>query len=79
MTEPRGDRAFRTTENKGRGPEMTYAGALSFLHRRYTRDLSSVDVAVSGIKSSSTVPSPIAPAPAWVRRPFAPPRCSWRS
>ena len=28
---------------------MTYAGALSFLRRRYTRDLAGVDVAISGI------------------------------
>lgn len=49
MTDKRGDQAFRAGENKVNWPEMTYAGALSFLRRRYTRDLTGVDVAVSGI------------------------------
>ncbi len=55
MTDEKGDRAFRSTENKGRWPEMTYGGALSFLRRRYTRDLTGVDVAVSGVPYDSAV------------------------
>jgi agmatinase len=43
------DHAFTARELKGTKPEPTYAGALSFLRRRYTRDLAGVDVAVTGI------------------------------
>lgn len=43
-----GDQAFRVETATERWREMTYAGALSFLRRRYTRDLSGVDVAVTG-------------------------------
>ncbi len=50
-----GDRAFRTDTLLGRQPEMTYGGALSFLRRRYTRDLTGVDVVVSGIPLDSAV------------------------
>ena len=48
MTQP-GDQAFRSDRLHGREPEMTYGGALSFLRRRYTRDLTGVDVVVSGV------------------------------
>jgi agmatinase len=44
-----GDQAFRATSPYGRQPEMTYGGALSFLRRRYTRDLAGADVVVSGV------------------------------
>ncbi len=44
-----GDQAFRSGELLGRQPEMTYGGALSFLRRKYTRDLADADIAVSGI------------------------------
>ncbi len=44
-----GDHAFRATENKGDSYEATYAGALSFCRRRYSRDLTGVDIAVSGV------------------------------
>lgn len=44
-----GDQAFLKQETLGRWPEMTYGGALSFLRRRYSRDLENIDVAVSGI------------------------------
>lgn len=50
-----GDQAFRKTDLLGRQPEMTYGGALSFLRRRYTRDLAGVDVAVSGVPYDSAV------------------------
>ena len=45
----RGDAAFRAREDSAHWPEMTYGGALSFLRRRYSRDLSGVDVAVMGV------------------------------
>src|SRR5437773_447492 len=44
-----GDEAFRRTELKGTRWEPTYAGALSFMRRKYTRDLAGVDIAVTGI------------------------------
>ncbi len=44
-----GDQAFLKKDALGRWPEMTYGGALSFLRRRYSRDLANIDVAVSGI------------------------------
>lgn len=44
-----GDQAFLASGNNERWVESTYAGALSFLRRRYSRDLSGVDVVVSGI------------------------------
>lgn len=47
--EQAGDQAFRSEQITGRQPEMTYSGALSFLRRKYTRDLTGVDVAVSGV------------------------------
>ena len=46
---PENDFAFTRTDLKGSTPESTYAGATSFLRRRYTRDFSGVDVAVMGI------------------------------
>lgn len=44
-----GDQAFRAHTLLGRQAEMTYGGALSFLRRRYTRDIDGADVVVSGI------------------------------
>ena len=44
-----GDGAFRREELKGSTIENTYAGALSFMRRRYTRDLTGVDAVVSGV------------------------------
>lgn len=49
------DAAFRREDVKGSDYEMTYAGALSFLRRKYTRDLSNVDIAVSGIPFDGAV------------------------
>jgi len=43
------DYAFTAQELKGAKLEPTFAGALSFLRRRYTRELAGVDVAVTGI------------------------------
>jgi agmatinase len=44
-----GDHAFTADSLYGTQAEHTYAGALSFLRRKYTRDLDGVDVAVTGI------------------------------
>lgn len=44
-----GDQAFRTHQLAGRDLEMTYGGAVSFLRRKYTRDLDEADIVVSGI------------------------------
>lgn len=44
-----GDGAFRRESLQGSTIENTYAGALSFMRRRYTRDLSEADVVVSGV------------------------------
>lgn len=44
-----GDNAFRAKEHKGHKPENSYSGVLSFFRRRYTEDLSGVDVAVTGV------------------------------
>ncbi len=51
----KGDQAFRRTNPYGRWPEMTYGGVLSFLRRTYSRDLTGVDVAVSGVPFDSAV------------------------
>ena len=50
-----GDQAFRKGELLGRMSEMTYGGALSFLRRRYSRDLNGADVAVSGVPYDGAV------------------------
>jgi agmatinase len=44
-----GDRAFLAEADRGMGFEAAYAGALSFLRRRYTRDLAGADVVVAGV------------------------------
>lgn len=54
-TDSIGDQAFAKDDPMGRWPEMTYGGALSFLRRKYTRDLDGIDVAVSGIPYDSAV------------------------
>ena len=43
------DSAFTSEGHRGIHSEPTYSGALSFLRRRYTKDLEGVDVAVTGI------------------------------
>jgi len=43
------DAAFERTELKGSNFEMTYGGALSFMRRNYTKDLTNVDIAISGV------------------------------
>jgi agmatinase len=44
-----GDQAFLRESPYGTVAEPTYGGALSFMRRRYTRDLAGVDVAVLGV------------------------------
>jgi agmatinase len=46
---PVGDQAFTRRDPYGTHYEPMYSGALSFLRRRYTRDLTGVDLAVVGI------------------------------
>ena len=48
MTSPT-DHALTRDSLYGITPEPTYGGILSFMRRRYTRELSNVDVAVMGI------------------------------
>lgn len=55
MADDDGDQAFRRERLLGRGVEPTYSGALSFLRRRYTRELAGVDVAVSGVPFDGAV------------------------
>ena len=50
-----GDGAFRAAGPREHWAEMTYGGALSFLRRRYTRDLAGVDVAVMGFPYDAAV------------------------
>ena len=50
-----GDQAFLRDDYRGTHSEAMYAGALSFMRRRYTRDLTGVDVAVLGIPFDSSV------------------------
>lgn len=52
---PPGDAAFLRTDLKGTVVEATYAGALSFMRRKYSRDLSGVDIAVTGIPFDQAV------------------------
>jgi len=49
------DHAFRTGTLKGGAEDPTYAGALSFMRRRYSRDLTGVDLAILGIPLDLTV------------------------
>ena len=44
-----GDHAILRDDLYGTTPEPTYAGALSFMRRKYTRDLKGVDVVVTGV------------------------------
>jgi agmatinase len=51
----RGDAAFRRKDLKGTTIENTFSGALSFMRRKYTRELDGVDVAVTGIPFDQAV------------------------
>jgi agmatinase len=50
-----GDEAFRRDNLKGTRWEPTYAGALSFMRRKYTRSLKGVDIAVTGVPFDQAV------------------------
>jgi agmatinase len=50
-----GDAAFRRDSLFGTEVEATYAGAQSFMRRKFTRDLRGVDVAVTGIPFDQAV------------------------
>ncbi|MEM6480630.1 MAG: agmatinase [Pseudomonadota bacterium] len=49
------DGAFTRKDLKGLGYEATFAGATSFLRRRYTKDLAGVDIAVTGVPFDQAV------------------------
>ena len=49
MDKAKGDHAITRDDLYGTTPEPTYAGATSFMRRKYTRDLEGVDVVVTGI------------------------------
>jgi agmatinase len=55
LTSVPGDDAFRRKELKGTRWEPTYAGALSFMRRKYSRDLAGVDIAVTGVPFDQAV------------------------
>lgn len=55
LTRAPGDEAFRRENLKGTQWEPTYAGALSFMRRKYTRDLTGVDIAVTGVPFDQAV------------------------
>src|SRR5919205_1067574 len=59
MTEPTAkppiDHAFRSETLKGGAADPTFAGALSFMRRRYSRDLTGVDLAILGVPLDVTV------------------------
>ena len=49
------DEAFTREDLRGLGSEVTFGGALSFLRRRYTKDLTGVDLAITGIPFDQAV------------------------
>jgi len=49
MSDRQNDLAFTREDLYGTVVESTYAGATSFMRRKYSRDLSNVDVAVTGV------------------------------
>ena len=53
--EKQGDGAFRIKNDRELVHEFTYAGALSFCRRRYSRDLEDIDVVISGIPYDNAV------------------------
>lgn len=55
MTAEAGDGAFRADGLRERWAEMTYGGALSFLRRRYSRDVAGADVVVLGLPFDGAV------------------------
>ena len=49
------DEAFTNPDLKGVSHENTFGGAASFLRRRYTKDLTNVDIAVTGVPFDQAV------------------------
>lgn len=49
------DHAFTRDDLRGLSNENTFGGALSFLRRRYTKDLDGVDIAVTGVPFDQAV------------------------
>ena len=49
------DMAFSRDDPRGPSFELTFGGATSFLRRRYTKDLSGVDIAVTGVPFDQAV------------------------
>ncbi len=49
------DHAFTATRNTGRADDPTYAGALSFMRRRYTKNVKGADAIVWGIPFDAAV------------------------
>lgn len=49
------DMAFTREDLKGPSYELTFGGATSFLRRKYTRDLTGVDIAVTGVPFDQAV------------------------
>lgn len=49
------DHAFTRTSLRGLSNENTFGGATSFLRRRYTKDLSGVDIAITGVPFDQAV------------------------
>jgi agmatinase len=49
MDKHEGDHAITRDSLYGTTPEPTYAGVLSFMRRKYTKDMEGVDVAVTGV------------------------------
>jgi agmatinase len=50
-----GDAAFLRESHRGTEIEATYAGAQSFMRRKYTRDLKGIDAAITGIPFDQAV------------------------
>ncbi|HYN00564.1 MAG TPA: arginase family protein, partial [Aestuariivirgaceae bacterium] len=50
-----GDAAFLRESHRGTEIEATYAGAQSFMRRKYTRDLKGIEVAITGIPFDQAV------------------------
>ena len=49
------DNAFTRTDFRGLSFENTFGGALSFLRRKYTKDLSDIDICVTGVPFDQSV------------------------
>ncbi len=65
------DTAFTRDNRRGYSFENAFGGATSFLRRSYTKDLSGVDLAITGVpfdQASATAPAP-ASAPARSAKP----------